>query len=373
MSPQTQPVLPEYEGACTANVVPELIKATLGAPTAAWLPSSLEGAKQIVLLVLDGLGWEQLQEHSAVSPTLTSFDGGMITTVAPTTTAAGLTSIVSGRPPSVHGILGYRMSVGELGVLNVLRWEDVDHRDLRSDIVPTDFQIQPAFAANEVPAVVRQHFKGSGFSRAHLQGAKVIGYSVPSSLPVEIWRMAREGEQFIYAYYDGIDTVAHAHGFGEHYDAELYTVDRLIRDILAGLPRDAALVVTSDHGQVSVGNKTLDIDSDIAEKCWRFSGEGRFRWLHAHNDDVDGLAPICRERYGDLAWVMTKQELSDAGWFGGPLDERAMSRLGDVALIASDPVAFHDPTSDGERNMACRHGSMTAAEVRVPLLASRVE
>ncbi len=372
MSPQAQPVLPEYDGACTSNVVPELIKAALGAQPASWIPSSVNGASQIVLLVLDGLGWEQLQEHARVSPTLIGFEGGMITTVAPTTTVVGLTSIVTGRPPSVHGMLGYRMSIGEAGVINVLRWADSDHKDLTDSVNPTEFQIQPAFAANEVPAIIRQHVKGSGFTEAHLHGARQIGYSVPSSLPIEVWRMARAGEQFIYAYYDGIDTVAHAHGYGEHYDAELYTVDRLIRDLMAGLPKGTTLVVTSDHGQVTVGNKTLDIDEDIAEKCWRFSGEGRFRWLHAHGDDVDSLADICRERYGDLAWVMTKQELSDAGWFGGPLDERAMSRLGDVALIASDPIAFHDPTSDGERNMACRHGSLTAAEVRVPLLAQSI-
>ena len=43
----------------------------------------------------------------------------------------------------------------------------------------------------------------------------------------------RRGEPFVYAYYDGIDKVAHEYGLGEHYDAELAAADRLVADMLA--------------------------------------------------------------------------------------------------------------------------------------------
>jgi hypothetical protein len=137
------------------------------------------------------------------------------------------------------------------------------------------------------------------------------------------------------------------------------------------LPKGCALVVTSDHGQVQVCNRVLDIDDDIVGMCSLFSGEGRFRWLHTEPGRVDELANLCKERVGDLAWVMTKQELSDAGWFGGPIPERYWDRLGDVALIASAPIAFRDPMHQGERNMVTRHGSVTSAEMYVPLLAKQ--
>ncbi len=65
--------------------------------------------------------------------------------------------------------------------------------------------------------------------------------------------MLAGGEPFIYAYYDGIDKVAHEHGLGEHYDAELRAVDRLVGDIAASCPAGAVLVVTADHGQVDIG------------------------------------------------------------------------------------------------------------------------
>ena len=45
------------------------------------------------------------------------------------------------------------------------------------------------------------------------------------------------------------------------------------------------------------------------------------------------------------------------------------ARLGDVALVPFEPVAFLDPADTGESRLISRHGSLTAAEVLVPLVA----
>ena len=59
----------------------------------------------------------------------------------------------------------------------------------------------------------------------------------------------------MYAYYDGIDKVAHAYGFGDHYDSELVAVDRMVGDVADRLPAGALLLITADHGQVDVGSR----------------------------------------------------------------------------------------------------------------------
>ena len=106
------PVLPDYTGACLTSVVPTLLAALAGeAGLPVWAPSPLAGARQVVLLVLDGLGWEQLRDFAAEAPTLAAAPGGPITSVAPTTTATALTSLTTGVPPATHGILGYRLRV----------------------------------------------------------------------------------------------------------------------------------------------------------------------------------------------------------------------------------------------------------------------
>lgn len=365
------PRLPDYSGACTANVVPELIKQLMGRPIAAWMPEPVRGATQIVLLVIDGLGWNQLTKRVPLAPTLAGFEGGPITTVAPTTTATALTSIVTGRPPASHGLVGYRLAIGGDQILNVLKWT-ADDEDARQSVPPETFQRHPAFAGNTVPVVTRNHFSGTGFTDASLQGANLVGYSAPSGLPLEVWRLIKEGEPLVYAYYDLLDTVAHVHGFGDHYDAEFYTVDRLIRDLLAGLPSGTALVVTADHGQVEVGDNLVVVKPEVDELVTLYSGESRFLWLHAKEGQAEALLEQARQGHSDVAWVHSRQEVIDGGFYGGPLSDEVTARLGDVALIPFAPVALVAANHNGENRLVCRHGSLTADEVLVPLLAKLV-
>ena len=55
MSAGPQPVLPDFDGGCLTNVVPAITAQLEGSATAPdWLPEPLAGARQVVLLVLDG-------------------------------------------------------------------------------------------------------------------------------------------------------------------------------------------------------------------------------------------------------------------------------------------------------------------------------
>ena len=163
-NPRAEPVLPDYAGACLTNLVPALLAGPDHSPE--WLPESARGANQVVLLVIDGLGWEQLQDRASIAPTLAgaALTGIAITSVAPTTTATALTSIVTGRTPSDHGVLGYRLAVAGDEVLNVLRWQVGSNAPGRSTEHPRGpVPALPAISrcvgarAGRVPRRVRRH------------------------------------------------------------------------------------------------------------------------------------------------------------------------------------------------------------------------
>ena len=367
------PVLPDYEGACIANVVPRILGGLRG-PDAGpdCMPEQVGHARQVVLLVVDGLGWAQLRERSALAPTLSAAAGidRAITSVAPTTTAAALTSITTGRPPSDHGILGYRLADGDQ-IMNMLRWTLGADNDARRTVQVATFQPLVPFpgSTRPVPVVSKVDFAGTGFTAAHLGASPLFDYRVPSSLAVQVRNRLQAGEPFVYAYYDGIDKIAHADGFGDHYDAELVAVDRLVADLVATLPPGAILLVTADHGQIEVGSNVEMLGGEAMSMIRFFSGEGRFRWVHAHTGAAGDLAALLEERYGSTTWVRSCDQLIDDGWFGGPLSSAFADRLGDVALIPFAPIAFMDPADTGENRLACRHGSLTTDEMLVPLLA----
>jgi hypothetical protein len=369
------PLLPDYRGACIANVVPCLITGNDPPEAGAdWLPDVARHAEQVVLLVLDGLGWNQLRARPGLAPVLMAADGieRPITSVAPTTTACALTSITTGRTPSDHGLLGYRMAL-DGQILNVLRWTlgSGVTRDVRRQVPARRLQPFPSFAgaARTVPVVSKGEFGGTGFTAAHLGNSPLHGYGVPSSLPVEVGRLLRQGEPLVYAYYDGIDRVAHRSGLGELYDAELVAADRLVADLVDQLPPGAALVVTADHGQVDVGPNVELFGRDIMSSVQFLSGEGRFRWAHARPGAAVDLEQSLTERYGESTWVMTRDQIIDEAVFGGPLRDELIDRLGDVALLPHQPIAFLDPADTGESRLESRHGSLTADELLVPLVA----
>lgn len=365
-----RPMLPDYGGACLSSVVPALMsadRATFGP----WLPAPVREATQVVLLVLDGLGWHQLQERRDLAPTISGMSGGPITSVAPTTTSTALTSIVTGATPAEHGILGFKLHVGGGETLNVLRWR-TSAGDALERHPPERFRAIAPFGGETVTAIVRSQFAGTGLTQVMLGGARFRGWRVTSTIAVEVKRALAAGERFVYAYYDGIDNVAHEFGLSDYYDAELADVDELVSALLSTLPPGAALVVTADHGQVDVAGRRSKIAREVAGMTSLIAGEPRFIWLHAQPGvDPEELADAAREAHGHEAWVHTRDDTIDEGWYGGPVRAAWLDRLGDVALVAFEPTAFWDTEAQGELRLVSLHGSLTPAEMEVPLLAAR--
>lgn len=358
------PLLPAYDGGCITNVVPALLHPSDAAPP--WLPAVAGEADQVVLLVIDGLGWLQLQSRLRLTPALAALEGGPITTVAPSTTATALTSISTGLPPGQHGVMGYRMAV-EGDVLNVLRWTTA-RGDARRSISPTAVQPHPAFDGQRPPVVTRAEFAGSGFTLAHLDQVRFTGYRTLGTLTSEVVRLARSGEPFVYAYYEGLDKVSHEYGLGAQYDEELRWIDHLVATLLESLPPGTALAITADHGQVETGDDVVELPTDVLTHVGVQSGEGRFRWLHARSGRAGALVDAAEARLGDVAWVRTRQQVIADGWYGPKVTDAAASRLGDVLLAAKGTVAFHDPNDTGPYVLVGRHGSLTDDEMLVPLL-----
>ncbi len=358
-------VLPAYGRGCLTDLLPALTSADPG-------PLPIEfGPGPRILFVLDGLGWEQMAQWRHLLPNLTSFVGDSITTVAPSTTASALTSITTSLPPSQHGIVGYRMVVDDM-VFNSLRWGSIERPDCRATVPPDLIQPYPPFLGRPMALVTKAEFQTTGFSQAHLRGGRLTGYRTPAVLVHELARLARSGEEVVYAYYDGIDKVAHEYGLRSEYEAELAFVDRMVRDVVEALPAGSTLVITADHGQVDCGDRLQELHAEVVAPVTMFSGEARFRWLHCDPADIDRVADAALAYHGHEAWVRTRDQILDEGWFGPAMSAGVIDRLGDVAVLPFVPIGYSDPADTGPFELIGRHGSLTAAEMLVPCVAITV-
>ena len=181
------PIIPDYLGANVRGIVPALLgPGEWSTSLPAWFPEPVRHARQVVVLIVDGLGWEQFVERKSLMPSLAGLSGGPITTVAPTTTATALASIATGLTPGEHGLVGYRMLMhGD--VLNVLRWVSGDV-DRRRALPPAHVQPFSPFLGMAVPVVSPAELETTAFTEAHLRGSRAVGYRSPSAIAVEVHR-----------------------------------------------------------------------------------------------------------------------------------------------------------------------------------------
>ncbi|MGL4831299.1 MAG: alkaline phosphatase family protein, partial [Propionibacteriaceae bacterium] len=105
-------------------------------------------------------------------------------------------------------------------------------------------------------------------------------------------------------------------------------------------------------------------DPELCRDVELIAGEARFR--HLYTSYPEQVAQRYRDILGQRAWVLTRAEAVAAGWFG-TLDPAVIDHWGDVVVAARDTWAFLTTSQPGEFSLVGMHGSLTPAEMLVPL------
>jgi hypothetical protein len=376
IDPRSVP-LPRYGSAALSDLVPSAL-ASIGTPGFDNV-LDLPAAAAVAVLLVDGLGATALRAHAADAPLLQAalVGGGRdLTAGFPSTTAASIASIGTGRPPGGHGIVGYQMAIpGGNRLMNALRWDP--------SIEPMEWQ--PGATAFEravavgttVDLVAKREFEGSGLSQAALRGGRFIGADVFGEVAADTLHALgtavdsrRPG--FVYAYVADLDWTGHGHGVGSQaWQLQLQLIDRLVEQIVSRLPAGARLYVTADHGMVDVpAGRRIDVDTDaeLASGIELLGGEARARYLYVRPGALDDVMAVWQSRLDGEAVVCTRDEAIAAGWFG-PVADWARARIGDIVVaVLSDLALVASHRHPREARLVGHHGSVTAAEQLVPLV-----
>nr|WP_274638334.1 nucleotide pyrophosphatase/phosphodiesterase family protein [Microbacterium bovistercoris] len=353
------------------DVVPELLAALDG--RSEWFAP----ASSAIVFVVDGLGAHNLSARAGHARFLSTVRSrrDVARTVFPSTTAAALTSLLTGVDPGQHGIVGYRVHDPEHDrVVNQLKgWED-------GHIDPLHWQRAEPILAREAAAgrpcfvVSKPAFVGSGFTEATLRGGQMF----PAPTALERVQLAadlagRHPGALIYVYTSNLDATGHKHGWeSEEWSAALEQVDAAARALGAALPAGAGAVITADHGMVDVPRHRqvlFGVGDDLADDVRHVAGEPRMLHLHAEPGRATAVRDRWQEAEGARSWVLTRDEAIAAGLFGD-VDPAVRPRIGDVLVAARAGVAYYDDREPDKKpqRMIGQHGSMTDQERTVPLV-----
>lgn len=353
-----------------AGVAPQLLAALRGAGT------DLAPARSVVLVVIDGLGAIPLRAHAGHARTLASAMAkkDIAGSVFPTTTAAALTSLVTGVTPGTHGMVGYRVLNPARGILvnQLTEWESAGVDPLVWQAAPTLFE-QATTAGHPAFVVGFPAYAGTGFTRAILRGAEFRSAQSPADRVELAWELADAHDgAIVYCYLPEVDKAGHKHGIDS---AEwVHALEDIDAALSRRIPDGVGVLVTADHGMIDVPQHrqlVLDAADGWHDGIRHIGGEPRMLHVYTEPDaDLSAILDRWRRDLEGMADVVSRTEAIDAGLFGPAVTDAALSRMGDFLVAARSNRAVYDGEAEDQRgrSMVGQHGSLTPEEWRVPFI-----
>jgi Type I phosphodiesterase / nucleotide pyrophosphatase len=376
-------VLPAYGGDSLVNLIASVVEGRGGArrhPPLALLPArELREARNVVLVIVDGLGDNYLLRQAAGGE-LARRRRGAITSVFPSTTASAITSSYTGRTPLEHGLTGWFTYFGEAGYVAATlpfrtRGEMLPLRE-KGFTPERAFPVRPIFESIETRSIVVTHREiiDSDYNVHHCAGAERLSYDTLQRFIEQVEAAVKSGPQrkFVYAYWPDYDAIAHRYGsLSAEAARELERIDAAFGEILRRLSgTDSIVVATADHGFVDVAqDQSLELPAALAAML-RFPLCGERRIVYCHVHDTGAFVQSARDWLEERAEVVRSQKLVDEGWFGtGAPHPRFAERVGDVALVMNGHYTVKDWTPGESRHLHIgNHGGTTADEMMIPLI-----
>lgn len=402
---------PAYAGLSIANL-PAGVCALLGVPALAGRPldaallEPLGGPyRRVIQVVVDALAfhrlrrwldagqaspvWQRMAQNGVFAP---------ITSVAPSTTTAALTSLWTGRAPAEHAIPGFELWLKEYGVVaNMIQHRPITFRGASSDgLERAGFKPEEALPCATLGQHLRAHgvtpvsfhhrcIVQSSLSRMLLRDVEPGSYFTAADLWVNLRRrieQAPDERLYAWVYWDALDNLGHYYGpDDERSQAEFAAFgDALQRLFLERLPaalrRETLLILTADHGQVTAPPDDyyhLKGHPNLARRLHlQPTGEGRMAYLYVRPGQLEAVREYIQRAWPGQFAVIEAVNAIEFGLFGpGQPHPALLDRVGDLIAIAKGYAYLW--WAGKKNDLVGRHGGLHPEEMLVPFLGAPVE
>jgi len=372
---------PDYAGGSLVNLVASIVDSRGG--TAFHPPLRElhidESARNVVLLIIDGLG-DNLLKRRAAGGELARRRKRAITSVFPSTTASAITTSYTGRTPVEHGLTGWFTYFGEAGCVSApLPFRSRgDYLSLSKRGIDPEriFTVPSLFTALETRSVVVtcRDIVDSQYNAVHCRGAERIAYDDVDGLVAGIEQAVKSGgeRKFVYAYWPHYDAASHPHGCESPQALrEIEIIDAAFGELVRGLAgTDSVIVATADHGFVDVSrDESLELPPALLPQLrFPLCGERRVVYCHVHSPDA--FVSQAQEWLGDRGEAFRSSKLVEDGWLGpGEPHPRIAERIGDVTLMMKGRYTVKDWLPGEPRWLHIgNHGGTHEDEMLIPLI-----
>lgn len=362
--------LPDYHN-CIANLACSIMKHYGVEPPNATLPLAdkwLEKRyKNVVVLLLDGMGVNILEEHLKPSGFFRKNLKGIYSSTFPPTTVAATTAIDSGLYPSQSAWLGWEGYFKEIDK-SVAYFRNTDQHGYPA----ADYNV--AWTYCPYRRVVQRIESG---------GTKAY-YSTPFYDPYpynfnEVCHRVKElckeeGEKYIYAYWTEPDQTMHEEGCHTRgIKTLLQEIETRTKELAQSLS-DTLLIITADHGHIDCDGVAITDYPDIMECLKRMpSIEARALNLFVKEGMSEKLQTAFRQHFEDKFLLLSKEEVLEKQLFGmGKNHSRLEEMLGDFIAVGMDNLSIYNSTKD-KNYFKGHHAGMTKEEMEIPFIVIEIK
>lgn len=323
-----------------------------------------KGYKNIVVLLLDGMGTHILEKNLGKDGFFRTHLADSYKTVFPPTTVAATTSIDCGLMPIEHAWFGWDCYYPQIdkNVTVFLNTEQCTNDPVAESSAAMTYCGYESICARLVDSDKKAYY-ATPFVAPYPGDLDAICERIVSLC-------AEEGSKYIYAYWNEPDTTMHKYGCysNETKDMLAHLEERVCKT--CEQLEDTLLIVTADHGHVDGGNVCIRDYPEIMECLVRLpSIEPRALNLFVKEGMKDRFEKVFQETFGRDFLLLTKAEVYESNLFGtAGRHPNADGMIGDyVAVATSDLTVFCSyEEANGFKGV---HAGYTKEELDIPFIA----
>lgn len=316
--------------------------------------------RNVVLLVLDGLGRSTLEYHLKPGSFLRSHNRKYYSSVFPPTTTAATTSLLSGLSPLEHGRLGWSLYFPEIDKYVSLFPNTISGTNIQA----APYSVADRYMPYESLITRIQKAGFHAYISAPYEKPNPANFSQVLERVEYLCGLAHQ--KFVYAYYDKPDSIEHWRGV---YCAEcgdwLRKADRQIQELSQRL-HDTVLIITADHGHTDIITENISLHPEITSCFLRQpTMEPRAMNFFIRPEMEETFAARFNEAYAGEFILFRTEEAVSRGLFGSGEIHPFFSSLGQYIAASIGRKALF---IDGLNDFMGHHAGLTAEENEIPLI-----
>jgi predicted AlkP superfamily pyrophosphatase or phosphodiesterase len=346
------------------------------------LTKEIKEAKNVVLMVIDGVGTDSLKKLGKKS-FLVKNKVQDLQSIFPSTTAAAVTTFYTGLAPQEHGVTGWYMNMKEFGaVVCLLRF--ITRMRKKIELLDKDPYLPKAiFDKIKVKSykIGPESIFKSPYNQILGKNASLIGYRSLNGFFNKINQTIKSSSKrkFIYAYWPDFDSLSHLLGKNSKEAKDhLKAIDEKMEKFVKKLEgTNTLLLITADHGQIVTTRKKAVIANEhpLLKECLSapLCGEPRAAYCYVYPRKVKQFESYVKNKLSKYCELHKSEDLVKAGYFGlGRAHPRLLDRVGDYTLIMKKDHIIKDFLINEEfRIKIGDHGGVSEEEMIIPLIKIR--